>query len=77
MVRTKLKFHPFWKNWGLICIFEPIGLKSKNPYKFSSLNFLMLNEAILKMLYGQLNFGMIKLEILHFLRKGRKGGALS
>ena len=27
LVRTKLKFYPFWENWGLISIFGPIGPK--------------------------------------------------
>ena len=57
LVRTKLKFYPFWKNWGLIYIFGSFGPKSKNPHKFSSLNFIMLNETILEMPYYQLNFG--------------------
>ena len=73
VVRTKLKFYPFWKNWGLISIFGPIGTKSKNPHKFSSLHFLMLNETILEMWYSQLNFGNNRLEILPFGRGGEGG----
>ena len=66
LVRTKLKFHPFWRNWGLISIFGPIGAKSKNPHKFSSLNLLMYSETILEMPYCQLNFGKNRPGILPF-----------
>ena len=57
LVRTKLKFYPFWKNWCLISIFGPVFPKSKHPHKFPFLNFIMLNETILEMRYCQINFG--------------------
>ena len=66
LVRTKLKCYPFWENWGLISIFGPFGPKSKSLHKFSSLNFLMLNEIIFEMPYCLLNFGKKRLEILPF-----------
>ena len=68
LVRTKLKFYPFWKNLDLISIFGPVGPKSKNPHEFSSLNF-MFNETILEMPY-QLNFGKNRLEIFFFFLDG-------
>ena len=64
LVRTKLKFYSFWKNLCLIFIFGSVGPKSKNPNKFTFLNFLILNETILEMPYCQLNFGKNRLEIL-------------
>ena len=64
MLRTKLKFYPFWENWCLISIFGPIVPKSKNPHKFTSLYFLMLNETILEMTHCQLNFDKNRLEYL-------------
>ena len=77
LVRRKLKFYPFGVNWGPLFIFGPITPKSKIPRKFNSLNllmvtlnFLMVNETILKMPFKlyQLNFGKNKLEILPFWR---------
>ena len=60
---NKIDTLPYFGELCLIFIFVPISPKSKNQHKFNYLNLLMLNETILEMPYGQLNFGKNNLKL--------------
>ena len=69
LVGKNLKFYPLQKNWGLVSILGPVSPKSKNPHKFTSFNFLMVNEIFLEISYCQQDFGKNKIDILPILEE--------
>ena len=52
LVKAKSKFYSSvgW-NWGQISILGPAVQNQKSPYKFNSVNLLILNKTTLKILY--------------------------